>query len=176
MEKKHLQPKSTTNVQTPEMNKLHHYACSVVWKGNLGTGTSAYRAYGRDHEIMVPGKSILPGSADPAFLGDPAKYNPEDLLLASLSSCHMLWFLHLCADKGIVVVSYNDKATGTMQEAGTGGHFTEVILRPHVVITDATRIAETNELHTAANRSCFIANSCNFPVKHKPVCESVGND
>ena len=149
----------------------HHYRVTTTWTGNLGTGTSDYRAYSRNHEIAIPGKAAaLHGSSDPAFRGDPARYTPEDLLVASLSACHMLWFLHLCADAGIVVTGYEDAASGTMSEHADGsGEFTRVVLRPRAVITDPARIPEALALHPRAHELCFVARSVNFPVEHEPV-------
>src|SRR6266852_4918362 len=116
------------------MKREHHYQLALAWTGNRGTGTSHYRAYARDHELSAGGKSVpIPGSSDPAFLGDPSRYNPEELLVASLSACHMLWVLHLCATAGISVTAYEDKPEGTMLEhTDGGGEFTRVVLRPHV--------------------------------------------
>jgi len=150
----------------------HYYKTTITWTGNLGKGTSEYRAYKRSHIISVDGKPEIPGSSDPAFRGDRTMYNPEELLLASISSCHMLWFLHLCSESGVVVVGYTDTATGTMEEISNGsGRFTEVILYPKVTVTDQSMIDKANELHHKANELCFIANSVNFPIYHKPVCE-----
>jgi organic hydroperoxide reductase OsmC/OhrA len=156
------------------MDHQHHYALTNTWTGNKGTGTSDYRSYGRDHEIHADGKVIaLPGSADKTFRGDPARYNPEELLVAALSSCHLLSFLHLCADNGIVVTKYTDSATGTMATHPDGsGDFTLVTLRPHVTITDAARMGEVADLHTRAHHLCFIARSVNFPVEVEPVTVS----
>jgi organic hydroperoxide reductase OsmC/OhrA len=153
------------------MAREHHYSITTKWTGNLGTGTSDYRAYSRNHEIRIAGKSApLPGSADAAFRGEPARYTPEELLVASLSTCHMLWFLHLCADAGIVVTEYEDTASGAMSEHADGsGEFTLVILRPRAVITDSARIADALALHARAHELCFIARSVNFPVQHEPV-------
>src|ERR1700675_408788 len=135
------------------MNREHHYQITVTWTGNTGTGTSHYRAYGRDHQISA-GTKCAPvlGSSDPAFRGDPSRYNPEELLVGSLSACHMLWFLHLCADAGIVVTDYHDDAEGIMvtHEDGTG-EFTKVVLKPRAVITDPSRVAEATALHTRAH-------------------------
>jgi len=149
----------------------HHYRIAITWTGNLGTGTSDYRAYSRDHEIKIVGKSApLPGSSDAAFRGDPARYTPEELLVASLAACHMLWFLHLCADAGIVVTEYEDAASGEMLEHADGsGEFTRVILRPRAVITDPVRIADAMALHGRAHELCFIARSVKFPVEHEPI-------
>src|SRR5665213_4336235 len=136
------------------MAREHHYRITTTWTGNLGKGTSDHRAYSRDHEIKIAGKSaLLPGSSDAAFRGDPARYTPEELLVASLSACHMLWFLHLCADAGIVVTEYEDAASGAMAEQEDGsGEFTGVVLRPHVMVADPSRIAEAIALHQRAHQ------------------------
>jgi organic hydroperoxide reductase OsmC/OhrA len=157
------------------MDREHHYAIDTTWTGNLGAGTQDYRAYTRDHEISAERKSTtVAGSSDKAFRGDAARYNPEELLVASLSACHMLWFLHLCAEAGIVVTDYRDSASGTMVEHKDGsGEFTRVILRPHVLIASPERIAEATELHAKAHRMCFIARSVNFPVEHQPVIKTI---
>lgn len=155
------------------MDKHHHYHLGLTWTGNTGEGTSSYRKYSRNHTISIPQKADILGSSDPNFRGDPTRHNPEELLLASLSACHMLWFLHLCSDHGIVVTDYTDQATGTMLETEDGGgHFTEVTLHPLVTISDAAMIEKANALHHQANKLCFIANSCNFPVHHKPECRA----
>lgn len=151
--------------------KEHHYQIRMEWTGNLGRGTHHYRAYSRDHLISVDGKAVsIPASSDPAFRGDPSRYNPEELFLASLSACHMLWFLHLCAVNKIVVTDYIDRATGIMEEAADGsGRFREVTLRPKIKVETEEMIARSERLHHEANRMCFIANSCNFPVRHEAV-------
>lgn len=155
---------------------MHTFHAALRWTGNLGTGTSAYRAYARDHEIGGRGKQIaIPCSSDPVFRGDGTKYNPEELLVASLASCHMLWMLHLCADRGIVVTAYEDDAVGTMRENPDGsGEFTSVTLKPRLTVTDAARIPEANALHEEAHRLCFIARSVNFEVRCEPeaTCQS----
>ena len=152
--------------------KHHQYKLKVTWTGNLGTGTSKYDAYSRDHVISAKGKSDLLGSADPAFRGDASKYNPEEMLLSALSTCHMLWYFHFCADNGIVVSDYIDEPEGLMEEASTGGgKFLEVTLKPTITITDASKAALAIELHEKANRKCFIANSVNFPVHHLPTIQ-----
>jgi organic hydroperoxide reductase OsmC/OhrA len=151
------------------MAKEHHYTTSLVWTGNKGEGTAHYRAYDRDHVLSAKGKPEISGSSDPAFRGDPSRYNPEELLVASLSSCHMLSYLHLCAVNKVVVVDYRDNAEGTMEETSDGGgHFTVVILRPVVTVTEGGMVEKALELHHAAGRLCFIASSCNFPVRHEP--------
>jgi len=151
------------------MAREHHYHVTVEWIGNLGIGTSGYRDYDRRHEITVEGKPVIPASSDPAFLGDPARYNPEDLLVASLSSCHMLWYLHLCAEAGIVVTEYVDRAEGTMAEgAGGAGRFTHVTLKPEIAVKLGADLDRARALHHEAHAKCFIANSVNFPVECAP--------
>jgi organic hydroperoxide reductase OsmC/OhrA len=155
------------------MSENHTYDVLTRWTGNLGTGTSAYRAYSRDHVFHSPKKpGPLLGSSDPAFRGDATRYNPEELLVASLSACHLLWYLHVCADAGIVVVDYVDEAQGTMVVDKEGnGRFSEVVLRPRVRISRAEHAAVALELHQEAHRRCFIANSVNFPVRHVAAVE-----
>jgi organic hydroperoxide reductase OsmC/OhrA len=129
--------------------------------------------YERDHTISAENKIAVSCSSDPAFRGNKSKYNPEELLVASVASCHMLWYLHVCANAGVVVVDYKDNATGTMQETDNGsGSFKEITLHPEVVVKDASMIEKANSLHAKANEYCFIANSVNFPIHHKPVCRS----
>ena len=151
--------------------RLHHYRTTTRWTGNLGTGTSAYKAYSRNHELSGSGKStVIAGSSDPVFRGDPSRYNPEELLVSSLSACHMLWVLHLCADAGIVIVEYADDAAGEMVEHADGsGEFTRVVLRPRMKITDSRRIAEALAIHDRAHEVCCLARSMNFPVEHEVV-------
>jgi len=149
------------------MEKKHHYTVTVEWKGNRGTGTSGYTSYGRDHIVAAPGKPDIEASADTAFRGDPSRYNPEELLLASLSGCHMLWFLHLCADHGVIVTGYTDHPEGVMTEdSNGGGRFSEVVLNPVVTVAEAHMADALEELHHKARSFCFIANSMNFPVTH----------
>jgi organic hydroperoxide reductase OsmC/OhrA len=150
--------------------KTHNYCVETRWTGNLGSGTPDYRAYRRDHEITVSGKTaVIQGSSDAAFRGDASRYNPEELLVASLSTCHMLWVLHLCADAGIVITQYSDTASGTMIENSDGaGQFTEVVLHPQMTITDAERANEATAIHHKAHEMCFIARSVNFPVRAEP--------
>ena len=141
----------------------------VRWTGNQGSGTSAYRAYSRNHEISAAGKPAVPASSDPAFNGDPGRYNPEDLLVASLSGCHMLWYLHLCAVNKVVVLEYQDNASGTMEEtAGGGGRFVEVTLHPSITVTAQSDLDTARRLHHDAHEKCFIAGSVNFPVRVQP--------
>ena len=153
----------------------HGYAVQLRWTGNEGRGTAGYRAYSREHEIHVSGKPVLVGSADPAFRGDASRYNPEDLLVAALSACHMLWYLHLCSDAGIVVTGYTDEAHGVMvQDASGGGRFREVTLRPTVTLAPGSDSNRGEALHADAHRRCFIANSVNFPVRCEAVVQAGG--
>lgn len=153
------------------MKGQHYYNLTIQWTGNQGTGTNSYRSYSRNHSILAENKAEILGSSDPAFRGDKTRHNPEDLLVASLSSCHLLWYLHLCAEADVVVTDYVDEATGIMVETPNGGgHFTEVTLNPIVTVQDPSMIEKANELHKKANELCFIANSVNFPVYHKAKC------
>ena len=153
--------------------QTHNYPVTVRWTGNKGQGTSSYTAYERSHTISIANKPDIIASSDTPFRGEHTKHNPEDMLVASLSACHMLWYLHLCSDAGIIVVDYIDYATGTLVVTpGTGGHFSEVTLHPVVTITDGTKMDLANELHDKAHKHCFIANSVNFPVLHEPLCIS----
>jgi len=147
--------------------KHHDYNVRIAWTGNDGRGTSDYKAYRRDHVIRAPGKPDLLASSDPAFRGDATRYNPEELLLAALSSCHMLWYLHLCAANHIVVESYEDAASGVMEEtADGGGHFVSATLQPAVRLSAGDR-EKALALHEQAHHLCFVANSVNFPVEVK---------
>ncbi len=149
------------------MIREHRYALRSVWTGNRGTGTSGYRDYDRTVRVAVDGKAVLEASADKPFRGDPAKWNPEDLLLAALSECHLLSYLHACVEAGVVVESYSDEATGLMTEDGRGGGaFTEVVLHPRVVVAEASMIPAAQAAHAQAHDWCFVANSVNFPVRH----------
>ncbi len=155
------------------MKQQHEYQIQMRWTGNQGSGTSSYDAYTRDHIYSINGKPEVHGSSDPSFRGNPSKHNPEELLVASLSSCHMLWYLHLCSVKGIIVESYEDDAHGKMiTDASGGGRFTEVILSPKIRISSTDKVELAHTLHEEANKLCFIANSCNFPVLHHPVIEA----
>ncbi len=156
------------------MKHQHQYQATIQWTGNKGTGTDSYRSYEREHTIHISDKVAIVGSSDPAFRGDKTKHNPEDLFLSSLASCHMLWYLHLCSEAGIIVVDYIDHATGIMTETSNGGgKFTEVTLHPIVTVTELSMVNEANKLHEKANELCFIANSVNFPVKHSPECKTL---
>ena len=155
------------------MAREHTYDIVVTWTGDRGTGTSGYRDYDRAHEVSADGPAMLAGSSDPAFRGDRARWNPEQLLVAALSQCHMLGYLHRCADTGVVVTGYVDHAHGTMTKTGQGGRFTEVVLRPQVRVASPTMVEAAISLHAAAHRACFIANSVSFPVRHQPHVQAV---
>lgn len=147
----------------------HHYRTNLTWTG-AAAGFQSYEDYDRTHQIAAPGKPVLTTSSDPAFLGLPQLWNPEDMLVAALSSCHMLSYLACCARARIEVISYTDEAEGTMLEDGKGGgYFKEVVLTPRVVIADAAKLEHATRLHGTAHKVCFIANSVNFEVAHRPV-------
>ena len=158
--------------------RTHRYEVALDWTGNDGAGTRDYRSYRRDHEIAAPGKPTLVGSSDPAFRGNAARWNPEELLVAAVSSCHMLWFLHLASDAGIVVTGYRDAPVGTMAEDADGaGRFVEITLHPSVRVrgdADAGTVerATVERLHHEAHEKCFIANSLNFPVRCEPALQT----
>jgi organic hydroperoxide reductase OsmC/OhrA len=148
-------------------DREHTYGVRIEWTGNRGVGTRSYREYGREHTIAAAGKPDIPGSSDPTFRGNADRWNPEELLVASASACHELWYLHLCADAGIVVTAYADDAVGTMREDDTGGAFTAIVLRPRVVIAAGGDLARAEHLHHEAHARCYVANSVRFPI----VCE-----
>jgi organic hydroperoxide reductase OsmC/OhrA len=144
--------------------RLHRYQAKVAWTGNLGAGTAGYKSYGRHYEARAEGKPPIPGSSDPLFRGDATRWNPEELLIASISACHQLWYLHLCSEAGVVVTSYEDEAEGVMaEEAGGEGQFEQVTLRPRVTIS-AGDPELARQLHAPAHEKCFIARSVNFPI------------
>jgi organic hydroperoxide reductase OsmC/OhrA len=148
--------------------KQHNYSLTVNWTGDKGEGTNGYKSYERSHDIIIEGKEIIKSSSDPSFLGDRTKHNPEELLLASISSCHMLWYLHLCSDAAIIVTNYIDNAKGIMEETTNGGgKFTSVTLYPTITLKNIEQQEQANALHAKANELCFIANSLNFKVRHE---------
>jgi organic hydroperoxide reductase OsmC/OhrA len=148
----------------------HRYALTTTWTGNTGEGTTTYRGYRRTHTVTTEGPPELLGSADRTFHGDRDRWNPEQLLLASLSQCHMLSYLHVCVEAGVVVTTYVDRATGSMHTEPDGsGRFTEVVLHPDVTVTDHSMVEAATRAHHRANQLCFIANSVSFPVRHDPV-------
>ena len=149
------------------MSDLHRYTVTTTWTGNKGTGTSGYKEYSRAFEMEAEGKHGIAGSSDPEFRGDDGRWNPEQLLVGSLSSCHKLWFLHLAAVAGVVVTEYVDVAQGTMRTTAGAetGRFELVVLHPHVTISAESDADQLQALHKDAHRRCFIANSVNFPVR-----------
>ena len=149
--------------------KIHTYPVSIVWEGNRGTGTSGYRDFGREHVAEADGPSPIPMSSDPAFRGDKTRWNPEQIFVVSISSCHMLWYLHLAAEAGIVVTAYTDAPVGSMiEEKETGGRMTQVVLHPTVTIS-AGDPERAKSLHADAHHKCYIANSVSCPVLCEPV-------
>lgn len=155
------------------MKKQHLYTSQLEWTGNLGNGTNDYKSYSRNHSLSVVGKPIILGSSDPNFRGDATRYNPEELMMSSLSACHMLWYLHLCAVNEVVVLEYSDQATGIMVEHVDGsGEFTEATLKPMVKVKEAAMKSRAFELHDEAAKMCFIARSVNFKIRHEPVITS----
>jgi organic hydroperoxide reductase OsmC/OhrA len=154
-------------VAEPHDDRQHHYELTVRWTGNRGHGTDGFRAYSRNHEVHAVGPPLILGSSDPAFRGDPERWNPEQLFLAAVSQCHMLWFLHLAAVAGVVVTDYEDRATAVMAEEPSGaGQFTGMTLHPRVTVVDPTQQALVGELHERAGSMCFLARSVNFPIHH----------
>lgn len=145
------------------------FEITTVWTGNTGSGTSSYADFERTHEFRAEGKPPLPGSSAPVYRGDASRYNPEELLIASASACHMLWYLHLCAQAGVVVNSYEDSASGQLALHPTGsGEFASITLRPRVVITAGSDPEIAMDLHTEAGGMCFIARSLKCDVSHEP--------
>ncbi len=151
------------------MGAPHRYRVTLEWTGDDGEGTASYRSYRRDHVVTADGPPPLEGSSDPTFRGDATRWNPEQLLVASLSQCHLLWYLHLAAEAGVVVVGYVDHPEGEMAlSADGGGRFTSVTLRPEVTVGPGTDAAEAEALHDRAHELCFIARSVAFSVTHQP--------
>lgn len=151
------------------MDRRHHYETETTWTGDRGEGTASYRGYDRSYDTSAPGRPTIHGSSDPTFRGDGERWNPELLLVAALSQCHLLSYLHHCADGGVVVVGYADRASGVMaQDRSGGGRFEEVVLRPQVTVAEPGMAERAQELHGPAAASCFIAASVAFPVRHEP--------
>jgi len=148
---------------------LHHYALELEWTGDRGTGTSGFREYGRDVLARGEGRPTLELSADRPFRGDPARWNPELLLLAAVSECHLLSFLHVAVTHGVVVTAYTDSPTATLDQRGIGGRITEATLRPCVTVADPAHVDLVPALHAEAAEACFIASSVAFPITHEPV-------
>lgn len=150
----------------------HSYEIEVTWTGNTGTGTSSRRAYSRNHEVTAAGPALILGSSDPAFRGDAARWNPEQLYLASIAQCHMLWYLDLAARAGVIVTAYEDRPTGIMiEEPGGAGQFESVTLHPTVTITTESDSAVAAELHEQVRAYCFIARSIRTPIHHDVVVQ-----
>ncbi len=149
------------------MSIEHEYVSRLVWKGNLGNGTSTYAGYSREYMVSVDGKPDIRGTADPMFRGDPDLHNPEDLFIAAISSCHMLSYLALCALKGVSVAAYEDRATAILAlDSNRNGSFEEVTLNPVVTIADSSTEALAIKLHDEAHDLCYIARSCSVPIHH----------
>ena len=147
----------------------HTYEIAVTWTGDRGEGTSSIKGYDRSHTISADGPPDIEGTADPTFLGDPARWNPEQLFVAALSQCHMLWYLGLCARAGVVVSEYVDRPAGTMVTAPDGsGRFTEVVLRPRITVAAEDQVERATALHEKANRMCFVAQSVTCDIRHEP--------
>ena len=158
------------------MAHQHIYKPIIEWTGNKGSGTFDYRSYSRSHTILIDGKPEILASSDSSFRGEKHKHNPEDLFVSSIAGCHMLWYLHLCADDGVVVLKYMDEAEGTMIiEPDGSGYFEKVILRPKVIISKDSSIERAAALHKDAHRMCFIANSCKFPITHEADIQILGS-
>lgn len=154
--------------------KDHHYQTTITWTGNKGTGTSTLKSYERDLTMVVAGKPVIPGTSEVSIEGNKIRYNPEELLQCAVASCHMLSFLYVCAKNGVVVTAYVDHSTGTMKDTPDGGgHFTEIILKPEITIAGEINEEKLSGLHHEANKLCYIANSCNFPVYHQPIYTTV---
>ncbi|AOX16856.1 OsmC family protein [Kozakia baliensis] len=155
-------------------DKRHIYRVTTVWTGNHGQGTKSWHEYSRNHDIKTEGKPDISGSADPSFHGDPTRWNPEELLLASLSACHKLWYLGLCAGAGIIVTSYEDDAEGVMTESGNGaGEFLSVTLHPRITLAGGSDLQRAAALHEQAHAHCFIARSVNFPITCEPAFQII---
>jgi len=146
----------------------HEYTARVTWTGNRGEGTTHYRAYDRSWNVETPGKPVIHCSNDPLLGGDPGLHNPEDMLIAALSACHMLWFLHYASDAGIAVQAYSDdpQAVGET-DAGGAGRFLRVTLRPRIMVPQGTDLTRAGALHGEVHKVCFIARSVNFPIEVK---------
>lgn len=151
-------------------NHQHHYNVAIEWTGNNGLGTENYEVYDRSHTIRVAEKPVIEASSDAPFRGDVEKYNPEELFISAISSCHMLWYLHLCADNEIVVHSYEDQADGTLEIDHGNGKISAVTLNPKVTVSESWMLEKAHLLHQEAHKKCFIANSCNCPINILPIC------
>ena len=156
------------------MKHIHTYNAIIEWTGNTGATTSAYTSYERSHDIKIAEKEIIKASSDKAFRGDSAKHNPEDLFVSAIASCHMLWYLHLCADAGVLVESYIDNAVGKMETTNAGdGKFVSITLHPTIMVQQENMIEHATMLHEKAHQMCFLANSVNFEILIEPNIKSV---
>ncbi len=148
---------------------MHEYNVTIDWTGAGQTGTTDFRQYTRDYDVVIEGKPVLAGSSDPNYKGDASRHNPEDLLVAAVSACHMLWYLHLCATAGVVVTAYTDHALGRLATHKDGsGEFERITLRPRVTITAGSDADKARALHEKAGGLCFIARSLTCPIDHEP--------
>jgi organic hydroperoxide reductase OsmC/OhrA len=155
----------------------HTYNVTVTWTGNRGEGTTGIRDYDRDLTIAAEDHADIDGTADPGFLGDPKRWNPEELFTASIAQCHMLWYLGLCSRRGVVVHEYADHPVGTMvAEADGKARFTKVLLRPRIVVGAQDQVESATSLHDKAHEMCFIAQSVSFPVTVEPTITVLGAD
>lgn len=167
------EPRDTAQMAAPS---LQQYTSRLRWTGNRGSGTASYDAYGRDHEVSAPGKPPIPGSSDPRFRGDPARWNPEELLVSAVAECHMLWYLHLAADAGVVVTDYADTPIGTLEGTPDGvGKFREVVLHPAVTVAEASMVEPALGLHEHVGALCAIGRSVAFPIHHQPTARVAGS-
>jgi organic hydroperoxide reductase OsmC/OhrA len=150
------------------MAKTHDFTAKIVWTGDRGEGTKRYHGYDRTWRIATLGKTPIEASNDPMLGGDPSKPNPEDLLLASLSACHMLWYLHLASQAGIVVRGYQDTPLGVGETGPRGeGRFIRAVLRPTICVERGADLAKADALHTEVHAFCFIARSVNFAIGYE---------
>lgn len=155
-------------------DKKHRYDVRTTWSAGAEGAPKSNESLSRTHRIEIAGKPTIEATSDPAFRGDPARHNPEDLLVASLSSCHMLWYLVLCVGRKIPILAYEDGAYGIMAETPRPGRFVEVVLRPKVTIAKGGDKALAAKLHERAHAECFVANSVNFPVRHEATIVEAG--
>ena len=150
------------------MSKTHDYTARIAWTGDRGEGTKRYKGYDRTWRIATPGQLPIDCSNDPSLGGDPTKPNPEDLLLASLSGCHMLWYLHLASEAGIVVRAYEDAPLGVGETGPRGdGRYLRAVLRPTITLAQGADLAKADALHHEVHHFCFIARSVNFPIAYE---------
>lgn len=146
---------------------MHHYAATCTWSGSTAVG---YDNYDRTHAATA-GPNAVSLSSDPAFLGDPARLNPEQLLVLAASSCQLLSFLAVAARARLDVRSYRDEAAATMPEDDVPIRLAEIVLRPHIVLAPGPSEDRVRHLVEVAHRECFIANSLSAPVRVEPTVE-----